>query len=86
MLPSSAPKREDHATHDICLLAKFLLGTFSPVFYSKRKEVWFVGEEEPRSQCFQIWQELLVRFLLGGLVWFHGLLGSICSRRATSLS
>lgn len=84
-LPPSAPKREAHATHAVCLLAKFLSGPFSPVFCSKRKSAWLVGEES-RSQCFQTWPELLARFLLGGLVGFHGLPGAMRSGRATSLS
>lgn len=70
----------------LCLLANFPLSQIPLLFSStqKRNMLWFL--EESRSEFFQIWQQLLARFLLGCLVWFHEQLGNTCSRRTTSLS
>lgn len=84
--PSSAPKRKSMPQIPRCLLAKFpLSGPFSPFFYSKGKVLWFRGGGS-RFWFFQIWQGLLVRFPMGGPVWFLGLLGATHSWRSTSLS
>lgn len=81
-----SPQKEEHVTDPRCLLAKFpLSGPFSLFFYSKGKVLWFRGEGS-RSWFFQIWQGLLARFPMGGLVWFLGLLAATHSWRSTSLS